>query len=93
MASKKVGRGRPAVYKGNVVKHIVALAAKYNASNARKILNANPKSRSAVERELAGKRNLKLVPKALGISLPTIGKFCEAASVELHRGRPAKVAA
>ena len=82
----KRGVGRPAVYKGNVRKHIVSLTVRHNASTAQDILNASP--RSAQGRL----RNLTLVPKALGISLPTILKFAKAAGVELHRGRPAKAA-
>ena len=79
-------RGRPVVYKGNVRKHIVGLVRQHNASGAQAILNAGPRT------ALAQERNLTLVPKALGISLPTILKFAKAAGVELHRGRPSKAA-
>jgi hypothetical protein len=83
----KQGRGRPPKYTGNVLKHIVGLVGKFNGQQARAILNASPRS------QLAKKRNLKLVPKPLGICLPTIYKFASAAGKELHRGRPAKIAA
>lgn len=80
------GPGRPVVYKGNVARHIAGLVSKHNASHARAILNASPRS------PLRSSRNVKLVPKALGISLPTVIKIAKAAGVELHRGRPAKAA-
>lgn len=82
----KRGRGRPAVYKGNVLKHIVALVKEHNASHAREILNASPRTK------LAKQRNLTLVPKALGISLPTLNKYARKAGVAHSQGRPAKAA-
>ncbi|RDJ34939.1 MAG: hypothetical protein DWQ19_08885 [Crenarchaeota archaeon] len=86
MSTKKRGRGRPTVYTGNVAKHIASLVKKFNGVQAREILNAGPKT------ELAKQRNLKLVPKALNISLPTIYKLAEKAGVKLERGRPAEKA-
>jgi len=79
--------GRPAVYTGNQKRHIVGLVRQNGATNARKILNAEPGS------ELASKRNLNVVPEPLGISMPTLLKFAAAAGVVLHRGRPCSVAA
>ncbi len=80
-------RGRPVVYGGAKARHIVALVRKHRALGAMKILNATPKS------ELGQLRNLKLFPKKVGISMPTILKLSHAAGVELKRGRPASVAA
>ena len=85
MGSKKTakrGPGRPSVYTGNVKKHIVGLIRKYGATGARNILNAEEGT------ENYALRNVKLIPNALGISLPTLGKFAAEAGVELHRGRP-----
>lgn len=81
--SVKRGRGRPAVYKGNVVSHIVGLVRSHGATNARRILNAE------VGSEDAALRSAKTVPAPLGISMPTILKMAKAAGVELKRGRPA----
>ena len=78
----KRGPGRPSVYTGNVKKHIVGLIRKYGATGARNILNAEAGT------EDYALRNSNLIPDALGISLPTLGKFAKEAGVELHRGRP-----
>lgn len=85
-SKKSPGRGRPAVYVGAVVTHIVSLVKRHNATNARAILNAGPRN------AIRALRNLELVPKALGISMPTILKFVHAKGVELPLGRPAKAA-
>jgi hypothetical protein len=82
----KRGRGRPVVYKGNVLKHIVALVKEHNAVHAQAILNAPNRTK------LAKLRNLTLVPKPLGISLPTLGKYARKAGAAHGRGRPAKAA-
>ncbi len=78
---KKRERGRPAVYKGNVKRHIVALVRKHGASKARAILSAS-------EGELVSLRSEKMVPKPLNISMPTLLKYAKEAGVVLHRGRP-----
>lgn len=80
--STKRGPGRPSVYTGNVKKHIVGLIRKYGATGARNILNAESGT------EEYSLRNTNLIPDALGISLPTLGKFAAEAGVVLHRGRP-----
>jgi hypothetical protein len=77
------GRGRPPVYTGKVKRHIVTLIRHYGLTGARTILNAE---RSDTRRTL---RNLNVVPKALGISMPTLGKFAQEAGIALERGRPA----
>jgi len=87
MSNRKRGRGRPVVYKGNLLRHIVGLVRQFNGQQAQAILNASAKS------ELAQKRNLTLVPKPLGISLPTLYKYAGKAGVRNSRGRPKKVAA
>ena len=79
-------RGRPPVYTGNVKRHIVGLIRKHGLTGARCRLNASPKSK------LAKDRSLKLVPKPLGISMPTLGKLAEAANITLYRGRPSVAA-
>lgn len=86
---RKRGRGRPVLYVGNQAKHIAGLAKRYGAQKAQRILNANLKARGVEEREMAGLRNLKLVPDALGISLPTIYKLAAANGVEFKLGRRA----
>jgi len=81
-ASKKRGRGRPAVYTSkNLLKHIASLVKRHGATGARAILNASKGD------ELVGQRSAKLVPKALGISLPTVLKIAKAQGVVLKRGR------
>jgi len=84
--SKNRGRGRPAVYTGNVKSHIVSLIRHHGLTGARAILNASGRSKDALE--LVAQRNVELVPKALGISMPTLGKLASAAGIELFRGRP-----
>lgn len=76
-------RGRPPKYFGNVAKHIAGLARRHGQLGAQEILNAPAGS------ELGAKRNLKLVPKALGISLPTIAKLASRAGVKFELGRRA----
>ena len=80
--AKSKGRGRPPKYVGNVKKHIVSLVKQHGATGARAILNA------AVRTKLGKQRNVKLVPKPLGISMPTLLGLAKAAGVKLHRGRP-----
>jgi len=84
--AKKLRLGRPAVYTGNVKKHIVGLVRRHGATGARAILNAGGRSKPA--QELIAKRNSNLIPKPLGISMPTLLKFAAEAGVELFRGRP-----
>ncbi len=80
------GRGRPRKYTGNVARHIAGLVNKLTAVHAREALNAGPKN------SLRTMRNLKCVPKALGISMPTVLKIAAEHKVVLHPGRPAKAA-
>jgi hypothetical protein len=54
-------------------------------------LNAGGRSKPA--QELISKRNSNLIPKSLGISMPTLLKFAAEAGVELFRGRPKAAAA
>lgn len=82
--------GRPAVYTGNVKKHIVALVKRHGATGARNILNADADSGDPAEVALAGLRPAKTVPTPLGISMPTLLRFAGEAGVELKRGRPTK---
>jgi hypothetical protein len=79
----KTGKpGRPPLYFGEVKAHIADLIKQHNASHARLILNARPDSNR-------GKlRNLKLIPRPLGISMPTLLTIAESAGVKLQRGRP-----
>ena len=81
MSRKRLGR--PSVYVGAVKRHIQALIRKYGLTGARNRLNA--KARTA----LAKQRSLTLVPKPLGISMPTLSGFAREAKITLHRGRPA----
>ncbi len=80
--TKTRGRGRPAVYVGPVRKHIVKLIRLHNASGARRILNARGNSKLAKERDLT------IVPKPLGISMPTLLKIGQQAEVSHPVGRP-----
>lgn len=74
--------GRPPLYKGNVLKHIVALIRKHNAATAMRILRADAAS------ELGKLRNVVLIPNPLTISQPTLLKFAGAKGVKLSVGRP-----
>lgn len=78
-------RGRPAVYKGNVKRHITGLVRKHGASKTRQILNAS-------DGELVLMRSEKVVPNPLNISMPTLLRYAKEAGVVLHRGRPKKSA-
>lgn len=84
----KKGRGRPVLYKGKkFLSHIASLVKNYGATGARNILNATEGS------ELATKRSAKMIPAALGISLPTILKIAKEQGVSLKRGRRMSVKA
>lgn len=89
-AKKSLRLGRPAVYTGNVKRHIVSLVKKHGATGARAILNAKGRGKANVA--LIAQRSASLVPDAIGISMPTLLKFAKEGKVVLHRGRP-KVAA
>ncbi len=78
-----MSRGRPSVYVGARKRHIQSLIRKHGLTGARDRLNADNRS------SLAKERSTKLVPKPLGISMPTLGKLAKEANIELHRGRPA----
>lgn len=78
--------GRPPKYTGNLKRHIVGLIRQHNASTAMAILNASNRS------SLAQLRRLRLVPKPLGISMPTLLGYAKAAGVALKVGRPSKAA-
>lgn len=91
-AEKKArGRGRPIVYGGSLKTYIATVVKKHGATNARSILNANGKSKKSAE--LVAQRNVEIVPKALGISMPTLLKIAKDKGVTLRRGRPAVKAA
>lgn len=79
-------RGRPVLYKGMVARCIVSLVRKTNAVRAMAILHAGPRN---VLRE---QRNLKVIPSALKISMPTILNLARKAGLELKVGRPSKAA-
>ena len=83
MSKKTAGkRGRPVLYKGALAAHVVSLVRKHNARNALFICHAKAGT------ELAAKRNSKLIPSALNISMPSILKLAKASGIILHRGRP-----
>ena len=84
MSRKKLGR--PSVYVGAVKRHIQSLIRKYGLTGARHRLNAKART------TLAKQRSLTLVPKPLGISMPTLGNMAKEAKIKLHRGRPSKAA-
>ena len=75
-------RGRPSVYIGPVKRHIVSLIRRYGLTGAMKRLNARAKT------VLSRDRNTNLIPKPLGISLPTLGGYAKEANITLYRGRP-----
>lgn len=93
MATTTPKRGRPAVYTGAVESYIVGLLKKHNnATKVRNILNApKPKKGRQGSAEFQ-ERDLKIVPKPLGISPPTIGKLAKRHKIKLPKGRPAKAA-
>lgn len=75
-------KGRPPVYTGKVKSHILSLIRKHGLTHARRILMAE------TDTLLADERNLKIVPNALSISMPTLSKFADEAGIERKMGRP-----
>lgn len=82
-AEKSRSPGRPAVYTGALEKYITDTLKKVKSLTYTRIFfNAKTGTKAA-----AG-RNATLVPKALGISIPTLRKFAEKAGLEFPKGRP-----
>lgn len=82
--AKKDGRGRPPVYTGEGEKVIVKLIRQFGHTDARRILHAgNGKGEKAL-REL---RDLKVFPKPVLISMPTLVKLGKTHNIKLERGR------
>ena len=79
-SKKKNSGGRPPVYKGNQLRHIVSLIRKHGLTGAKRVLND--------EADAPAERNTNLVPEPLGISMPTLGKFAKEAGIVLTKGRP-----
>jgi len=73
-------QGRP--YTKQARRHIVSLLRRYTLSHTQDILNA--KAGTA----LASKRNLNVIPYALGICYPTLMRIADEAGIERRRGRP-----
>jgi hypothetical protein len=89
MSDVKRGRGRPKVYFGKVEAYIVSLLALHlNATKVRKILNAPAPKKGRKPSEFYGLRNKRIVPDALGITPPTLGKIAQAHQIVLPKGRP-----
>ena len=86
MSKKKQGRGRPALYTGNLQRHIQGLVRKFGVGGARTILSAPVGSAAAAA------RNKALVPNPLGISVPTLYKLAKLGGVAIpKRGKTAPV--
>ncbi len=87
-------RGAPRTYTGKLETYIVSLLRKHhNATKVRLILNApSPRKGGKPSVEFA-ERNLTLVPKALGITPPTIGVIAKRHKIVLPKGRPVSKAA
>lgn len=83
----KVGRGRPAVYTGDLLKGIVKLLKKHkNATHVRAILQAS----GAKQSELVAFREASGLKDKVTISMPTLLKIkADAGIVGLGKGRPA----
>lgn len=82
-AEKKRSPGRPAVYTGALEKYITDTLKKTKSLTYTRIFfNAKTGTKAAEG------RNVTLVPKALGISIPTLRKFAERANLEFPKGRP-----
>ncbi len=83
----KVGRGRPAVYTGELLKSIVKLLKKHkNATHVRAILQASGKKQA----ELVALREASGLKEKVSISMPTLLKIkADAGIVGLGKGRPA----
>ena len=81
-----VGRGRPPKYVGKQLTEIKRLIRQYGRKGAQAILNANTRSKAG--KELVEQRNTDVVPKPLGISLPTLGSIAKGAGIQLQKGRP-----
>ncbi len=82
------GPGRPRVYTGRILRHIVALVRKTNASTACEQLRANANSRNKAERALAEGRPAFIPAEGLTLSMPTVLRLCKESGVKLQRGRP-----
>lgn len=78
MAKKKAGRGRPAIFVGELKKGIIAIIKEHGLTGARQVI--------AKGTTLANGKGIKMK-----ISMPTLGKLAKG-KVKLHRGRPAKAA-
>jgi hypothetical protein len=82
--NKQDGRGRPAIYTGNLARSIVSAIRKHGLTGARQVI-ANE---GITVQTRPGQPSQKV---KMTISLPTLGKLAKG-KVELHRGRPAKAA-
>lgn len=80
------GRGRPAIYTGNLGIAVKACIRKNGLTVARQVI-ANE---GITVRTQPGKpsKTVKML-----ISMPTLGKLAKEANIKLYRGRPEKVAA
>jgi hypothetical protein len=75
------GAGRPKLFSKGQERHIASLIRKNGSTHTAEILAARGK--------LAAERDATLFPKAVKVSLPTLGRIAADHGVELHRGRRA----
>ena len=88
VAEVKRGRGRPAIYTGALLSHMIAVITALGLTNGRKLLNANGIILYNLEKKFNFKRDRALAPKGLGVSMVTLCKMGQTHGVKLVRGRP-----
>ena len=87
--SEKRGRGRPKLYTGALLAHIVALITALGLTKTRKLLNSAGAVRNAFQKKFGVTVDKAVVKKPLGISMVTLCHIGQEAGVQLKRGRPA----
>lgn len=85
-ATKRDGRGRPQIFKGNLAKAIVKSIRSIGLTKTRQVFEE--KGLPVVEKVGEKAKVIKMK-----VSMPTLGVLAKRAGVELKRGRPEKVAA
>lgn len=80
---KRTGAGRPARFEGAELKEVVNLITSHGLTDTRAILAANGRSK------LSKQRDLKVFPKPVSVSMPTLGTIASEAGIQLFRGRKA----
>lgn len=83
--SQKRGRGRPARFTGNRLRHVESLLRQHGPTRARQIIGARKGTKAAKL------RSETLFPKGETVSMPTLGKIATTAGIEFQRGRISQI--